>query len=580
MNAHRAITDPDTDAVLRDLVDAAVQEGLVDVEAPRADGWGRVGRLWARLRHGGVLQPWRLDGGPLLDEDERPVALGDVVSGLGLDGPGAAPLAADVVAAREHAGALRSGRAALAGLDRPGPGDLLPGERLAATRGRPFHPTGRVVGGWSVAEVTELGPMRTTTLAPAWVAVRRDRLRVGPDVRSGHLHTELLDAGERAQLEDLLAEAGVDPAEHQPVPVHPWQAEHVLHREFADEIARREVVALGGPTAPCPGRLHPTSSLRTLVVAGSPRHHLKLPLGVTTLGAARLLPPRYLDNGDRAERTTRAVAAADPVLARLVGLCAEGCWAGWSAGDDEFEDRPGHLAAQLRTYPEGPGDDDAVVGLPMSALAADEWDLLAPALGVDDPVVFFAGLARDFTAVLLSFLGHGVLPEVHGQNVVVRLAPGGAVAGFVLRDHDTLRLHEPWARAAGVPDPGYRIRPGGLQTLRLDDPAALVAYAQTLGFQVNLYGIADALARHHALDERVFWAALREAVESALATLALPPAVAALVDHAVLRAPSWPSRTVLRPLLDTGPSSSVSMPAGTGRVTNPLRHPADGEHRR
>lgn len=88
---------------------------------------------------------------------------------------------------------------------------------------------------------------------------------------------------------------------------------------------------------------------------------------------------------------------------------------------------------------------------------------------------------------------------------------------------------------------------------------------------MNLYGVADALARHHGLDERDLWPCLRRGVERALTVVAPSAAVTAVITEAVLRAPEWPSRTVLGPLLATGPSSSVSMPAGTGRVPNPLR---------
>lgn len=557
-----ADVDDPRHAVLRDLVDAAVQEDLVAVLPPAAPGgWGRVGGLTARLRPGGALQAWRLADGPVLDEAGAAVAPRDAVAALGLAGPGLGALVADLDAAGAHAEVLAAGFDAVGAAPRAG--DVLAGERLAATRGRPFHPTGRAVSGWSAGEVAAMGPMRVEPLAPHWVAVSRQRLRHGPHPASSTLHRELLADAEVAGLLDLAAAAGVDGDRHQLLPVHPWQDEHVLGPAFAPEIADGDVVPLG----PGPGRLHPTASLRTLVTADRPGHHLKLPLGVATLGATRLLPPRYLDNGDRAERLVLGVVAADPILAGLVGVCDEGCWAGWSTGDDEFDDRPGHLAAQVRTYPPGTFDGLAV---PMAALAADRWDLLSPVLGDDDPVAVFGRVADAFAVVTLAFLRHGILPEVHGQNVVIRFGAGGEVAGFVLRDHDTVRLHAPWMAAAGVDDPGYRIRPGGRQSLTLDTAAELVGYAQTLGFEVNLYGVADALARRHGVPERAMWARLRAAVVRALDVIAPPAPVADLVRERLLDAPRWPSRSVLGPLLAQGPSASVSMPAGTGSVPNPL----------
>lgn len=554
--------DPAAEAVLRDLVDAALQEGLVTVSPPDADGWGRVGDLRARLRPGGALQTWRLADGPLLSADGTPVLPGAALTGLGLTGPGAGAVAGDLAAAREiteHLGAVFP----------HAPGDtvdLLVGERIAALRGRPFHPTGRAVTGWTAQDLDAFGPMRTDPVPAAWFTVRRDRLRHGPGAGAAVLHRSVLTAGEAAELDGVMDAAGVDPREFQPLPVHPWQARHILPEVFPDELRRGDIVPL--PTVL--GRLRPTVSLRTLVVADGPRRHLKLPLGVATLGAARLLPPRYLDNGDKAERAMRAVAASAELPAGLVDVCDEGCWAGW-VDDDEFADRPGHLAAQVRTYPAGASDD---VVVPMAALAADRWDVLDAALGRPEPRELFSGLAEAFARMTVAFLVHGVLPELHGQNVVVRLAPGGATRGFVLRDHDTLRIHPPWMRRAGLPAPDYRVRPGARQSLVLDSAPELVGYAQTLGFQVNLYGVADALSRHHDLDERELWACLRRAVELALAESQAPRDVVDEIAEVVLRAPRWPSRTLLGPLLATGPSSSVSMPAGTGLVPNPLREAA------
>jgi staphyloferrin B synthase len=546
-----------TRAVLRDLVDAAVQEGLVAVDPPADDGgWGRVGAARVRLHDGGALQRWRaVPGSDVLDADGRPVTPAGALAALGLSGPGAPAVAEDLAAAVEHGDAVLRDLAPA-----PVPPDLPAGERWAATRGRPFLPTARAVSGWTTDEVRAFGPTRAAPLACAWVAVARDHLRLGAAPGSDDVAGAVL-GGETSGLDDAMRRAGVSPRSHQPLPVHPWQRDHVLAREFTAEIAAGLVVDLDVAA----GRLHPTSSWRTLVVADDPRTHLKLPLGVATLGAARLLPPRYLDNGDRAERLLREVVAADPVLARLVGVCDEGRWAGWSDGTDEFDDRPGHLAAQIRRYP----DDDGTVALPLGALGADVWDELGPALGVTDPLGFFGGLAAVFTTMVVGFLAHGVLPEVHGQNVVVRVAPGGRVVGVVLRDHDAVRIHPPWAEAAGVTDPGYRVR--GRQSLRLDAVGELVGYAQTLGFQVALFAVADALSRRFGVPERAFWAVVRGCVADALRREDLRHEVVTVLGDLLLDAPTWPCRTVLGPLLAQGRSGSVSMPAGVGTVPNPLR---------
>jgi siderophore synthetase component len=561
---------PAADLVMGDLVDALIQErlfGFGDATPSGPDGWCCVpigdgdDVVRVRLRACDGLQCHRFRGGPVLHgaRELAPDELLRLVADPEL--PAAERIADDVRTAVEHAEVTLAARHDLA----PRPGDLRAGERLAATRGRPFHPTARAAAGWSAGELAEYGPMRREPLGLDWVAVRRERLRFGAGTGADRLADLLLDAVDRERL--AAATAGLGDG-FCLLPVHPWQLEHVLPRAFGPELDAGVV----RPLARGVGRFHPTASLRTL---SSPVReiHVKLPLGIATLGAARLLPPRYLDNGERAERLMRALLDRDPLLRRRVSLCDERAWCGWAG--DEFGERPGQLAAQLRSYPAGVLDEPGTLAVAMAGLAAHEWGTLGPAIGAGlDPVAFFGALAAAFAEVALRFLRYGVLPELHGQNVVVTLRDG-LPERFVLRDHDTLRLHPAWMAAAGVPDPGYRIKPGAAQSLQLDRAETLVGYLQTLGFQVNLHAIADALGRHYGIDEAVFWQQLRAALAGCLEELDLPAHVEAVVRRQLLDAPAWPTRQVLGPLLAQGSSTGVSMPAATGHVRNPLLAPLD-----
>ncbi|SFS66155.1 IucA/IucC family protein [Saccharopolyspora flava] len=534
--------------VMRDLVDVLLQEELVELtgDAGRAVLRTSAGEVRVPVRPGGALQRYRYDTGPVLLDGTRPLTPAELLAAVRED---SAAVAADLRAAVEHTEVLRGQRSAL---DLTPTGGMLAGERLAATRNRPFHPTARAAAGWSAEEVARYGPMRAEPLGLDWVAVRRDRLVHGGDPLSQRLAELVLSPAELRSL-------GAIGDDLQAIPVHPWQFQHVLGGCFADELADGSVVPLAREL----GGFHPTSSLRTLTTSPESSRHVKLPLGVATLGATRLLPPRYLANAERAQRCMTEVLDRDPALGERVALCDERVWAGWHDPDDPFGDRPGQLAAQVRIYPELDG-----LVLPMAALAAHEWDVLGPVISERfDPLSFFGDLARSFCEVAFGFLSRGVLPELHGQNVVVQLR-GGRVRRFVLRDHDTLRLFGEWMRLAGTPDPEYVIKPGAPQSLRLDSAESLVGYLQTLGFQVNLHGIADALRRHFGLDERELWNLVRETVIEHLP--AQPAPVRAVLRDRLLRAGTWPSRRVLEPLLRQGASSGVSMPAGTGTVPNPL----------
>lgn len=582
---------PPSDLVMHDLIDALIQENLSELadrkkdEPPAAlageeittgESWFRVDltRGWVCFRvHPAVLQPFRLSRTPVWsgesEDSARQLAPDELLRLLLLgerDFPGAARVDVDLRTAVEHTEVTLSARRGLPELA-PRPGGLLAGELLATTRGRPFHPTARAAAGWSAAELVQYGPMRNGPMDLDWVAVRRDHLRWGAGAGSRHLHEFVLGEADQERLADAMRRTGLDFTEFQPLPVHPWQFDHVLPGAYAAERSSGEVVAFARRIGKC----RPTSSLRTLAREGEPGIHVKLPLGVSTLGAARLLPPRYLDNGDRAQRTMRELVQRDDVLARRVLICDESTWCGWQypSGADEFEDRPGQLAAQVRTYPDGLLTDPDAVVLPMAALAAHEWDGLGE-LFDGPPAELFGDLAEGFCELGLSFLRYGVLPELHGQNVLV-VFRDGAVDRFVLRDHDTLRVFPDWLAFEGVADPGYRIKPGAPQSLSLAQPQDLLGYFQTLGIQVNLFGIADALARHYGIAEEVFWRQLHTALTSVVLSLALRDEVVGVIEREVMASQTWPSRLVLGPLLRGASGSGVSMPAGRGLVPNPLR---------
>ncbi|MGH3975138.1 MAG: IucA/IucC family protein, partial [Pseudonocardiaceae bacterium] len=291
-----------SDLVMRDLIDTLIQENLAafasrgqphppaalsDVTMQPGEWWCRIdlpaGWVCFRARATGTLQAYRLSRPPVWharSEDAQPRCLEpDELLALLIDGcPDAvakAPHASEVCAALRtavrHTAVIRTGRNRLTRA-RPRPGELITGERLAATRNRPFHPTARAAIGWTARELDRYGPMRQQPLGLDWVAVRRDRLRHGSATASDRLHELLLSGADQQHLADAVRHAGLCLDDVQPLPVHPWQFEHVLPSAYAGELARAEVVPLSRGL----GGFHPTASLRTLTTAPETDLHIKL----------------------------------------------------------------------------------------------------------------------------------------------------------------------------------------------------------------------------------------------------------------------------------------------------------------
>ena len=202
----------------------------------------------------------------------------------------------------------------------------------------------------------------------------------------------------------------------------------------------------------------------------------------------------------------------------------------------------------------------------LARLVADRGD--DPA-SPDAALAVFDDVARVVSEVALACFSLGFMPELHGQNAVLA-CDAGRVVGIVLRDHDTVRLHRPWLAAAGLPDPGYDVKPGTPNTLWAAGPEELLGWFQMLGLEVSLRAIGRALTSAYDVEEHIVWRRLADVVRAARAGVDLPPAAAEVTDQQLFHAADWPAKLVIGPLLAREGTGGGSMPSGIGRAANPF----------
>lgn len=539
-----------TDHVLGDLLDTLLAEGLLtggvspDGMLRSRLGDGRLLRVAARRDAAGAVRtcpPAWLGGAPA-----TPLAVLDAVADSRW--PAADEVRAALACALDHAAWAEQHRAEVerALLARPAPQRW---ERLAALRDRPFCPLAKARVGWERADLDRYAPEAAPSLRLRWAAVERGRVRHGPGSHRDPAEL-LLDDREQAALEGRLR-----PGE-MALPVHPAAAGELAAG------ARLLPVAAGEAT--------PTASVRTLTLAARASNAVKLPLPVATLGAQRTLPPRSLANGVVGQRLLEEVAARLPGPVAL-HVCDETAWwvadgGGGLTGDD------GRLGCLVRRRPVLPPDRQL---LPLGALAYTGPHLPAvrALLGgrpsVEQALAVLADVASAVTAVGLTAFGLGVVPELHGQNVLLHMQHG-RVREVVLRDHDSVRVHLPWLRAARLPEPVFSASPSSPNTLVNGSPEELLAWFQTLAVAVGLGGVADAVAAGRAAVEVQAWSVIAGAVRDSLDRLDLPPAATEVARRCLLDAPAWPHKQVLRPWLCRTQEGSTSMPSAMGTAGNPL----------
>ncbi|MXS85757.1 siderophore biosynthesis protein [Nitrosomonas sp. HPC101] len=457
------------------------------------------------------------------------------------------------------------------------PEDLLSWEALSCLKDRPFHPLARAKD-WNGNHGCDYATETMASFPLHWIAVPRERivsksadLLVGQPLAEG-----LLDSTQRDKLTSAAYVFHVDSEDWLWMPVHPWQWAW-LNQSNSPRLD--ECIYLGKG----PGTAIPTASLRSLAVTGKPGIHLKLALSVRTLGATRALPPRYLHNGTLASTCLESLRRRDDWLAAHLLLCDENEW--WALSQcDSLEAEPGELACMIRRYPALPG----ATLIPMAALPAISADgklpvfnhLIGATMPEDVAWRLFSNIAEVLLELGLRCFAYGVMPELHGQNVLLAFK-NQKITALVLRDHDTLRVCHPLMQSQNITIPDYVINRSTPNTLELNTPRELLAYLQTLAIEVNLYAILAALATYYGRDEAHGWGIVRQALEICLARAPLPVETAGPARKILLEAMEWPFKQLLAPLFNIT-SFGTGMPSSMGRLPNPLLagNPSWPEHNR
>jgi DNA polymerase-3 subunit chi len=313
--------------------------------------------------------------------------------------------------------------------------------------GHPYHPNCRSRPGFSVAEQLAYAPEHRPLVRLGLVPVPVDECLV-----TGAWPTEMRDGGR------LL------------LPVHPWQAEHVLKRPVSRGV-----------------EAHPLMSLRTLALTGGGPH-------VKTALSARLTSSVRDISVYSVSMSATLSEFAETLAERMDGLLHFIRTLGAATANSP------DLAAVLRESPRVYGDRV----LPVAALATT---------GLPESPAWLAEFARLALTAGLRLLELGVALEAHGQNLLVVLSESGAPLTLVYRDLADIRVSPARLARHGIPLPALsgRVVTDDVTTLRRKLFGSLVAGA--------LAGTAGSAP------------ALRGALETAVRELPRTPDLAALLEQ-------------------------------------------------
>lgn len=406
-------------------------------------------------------------------------------------------------AAAERAGRYPSGRGFLervfALASGPSPDVLLEGWIL---RGHTLHPGTKTRTGFTAEDLRRYSPELECRVPLRFVKVR-----------ATHVVERRMERAVASLPEEWRLEAGDG---WRVLAVHPWQAERVLPKVFARELAEGTLVPLDAEHP-----AWPLASLRTLVPdLPSPGVHLKLPLAIQATSALRTVSAQSAQNGPRLSDLVQALCAGIPGLARTLELQVEPrglhFWDPGAPDDDpEALERARHLSMLLRLPPATVPGTWTVPAAVLAELSPLDGRPLACELAAGDPLGFVAAYAEATArGILPPLMVAGLALEAHAQNCLVRFRQGRPEA-LVVRDLGGLRLLPGWMREAGL-DPA--LHPSSVLAART--PEELVSKSHHCWLQGHLAPLLTALAEGDGVPEADLWriasGAIRKVFEETL----------------------------------------------------------------
>nr|WP_205808188.1 IucA/IucC family siderophore biosynthesis protein [Micromonospora sp. HNM0581] len=162
------------------------------------------------------------------------------------------------------------------------------------TEGHPCFVANNGRLGFGTDEYHRYAPEAAHPVRLIWLAAHRDHatFTCATDLdREALLRIELGEAT-LARFAESMAGLGLDLADYQLIPVHPWQWWNKLSVTFAGEVARHRLVCLGEG----PDEYLAQQSIRTFFNVSHPeRHYVKTALSVLNMGFMRGLSAAYME---------------------------------------------------------------------------------------------------------------------------------------------------------------------------------------------------------------------------------------------------------------------------------------------
>ncbi|MBD0747442.1 IucA/IucC family siderophore biosynthesis protein [Streptomyces sp. CBMA152] len=443
------------------------------------------------------------------------------------------------------------------------------------TEGHPCFVANNGRLGFGAHEYPAYAPEAAAPVRLIWLAARRDRATFTSGAGLDYETLMRAELGEAtlARFAATLAERGLDLADYQLLPVHPWQWWNKLSVTFAAEVAQERLVPLGVGD----DEYLAQQSIRTFYnTTDSSKHYVKTALSVLNMGFMRGLSAAYMEATPAINDWLAALVEQDSVLqSARFSIIRERAAIGYhhrqyERATDRYSPYRKMLAALWRESPVPslrPGERLATMAslLHVDGAGASFAGALIAESGVGAKEWLRGYLQAYLLPILHSFYAYDLAYMPHGENVILVLAEDGTVSRAIFKDI---------AEEIAVMDPDA-VLPPEVERVRVDVPDDMKLLSVfTDVFDCFFRFLNATLASEGVVEESEFWAAVSECVTSYQAST---PELADKFKQYDMFAPEFALSCLNRlQLRNNRQMVDLADPAGALQLVGNLRNPIAG----
>ncbi len=394
-----------------------------------------------------------------------------------------------------------------------------------AMEGHQYHPSYKSRLGFTLSDNLKFGPDFVPNIKLQWLAIDKDKVET--TVSRNVVVNEML----RQQVGDKTYEHFVQQIEAsgkhvndvEIIPVHPWQFEHVIQVDLAEERLNGTVLWLGESDE----LYHPQQSIRTMSPIDTTKYYLKVPISITNTSTKRVLAPHTIENAAQITDWLKQIQQQDTYLKDELKTAFLGEVLGQS-----------YLNTQLSPYKQTQvygalgviwreniyhmliDKEDAI---PFNALYASDKDGVP---FIEKWIKQYGSEAwtKQFLAVAIRpmihmLYYHGIAFESHAQNMML-IHENGWPTRIALKDfHDGVRfkrehLSEAASHLTLKPMPEAHKKVNSNSFIETDDERLVRDFLHDAFFFINIAEIILFIEKQYGIDEELQWKWVKGIIEA------------------------------------------------------------------